>query len=256
MTNRSTLKLCLGLVVVLALVGCGGAEKAPEPAEEAAAPAPAETAGTAAVTGKVTYADGDPDAAVNMDADPVCEGLHTDPVTTQKVVVDEGGNLANVFVYIKEGLEGRPFAVPAETLLLDQEGCRYSPHVSGIQKGQKLVIRNSDPTLHNVHAMPAKNQEFNQGQPFQGMEIERTFDQAEVMVPFKCDVHPWMASYLGVLEHSFFAVSGTDGSFSIGNLPAGTYVVEGWHEELGSQTQEVTVGEGETVEVSFDFSPA
>ena len=94
------------------------------------------------------------------------------------------------------------------------------------------------------------------GQPFQGMELEHTFDKAEVMVRFKCDVHPWMASYMGVLDHPFFGVSGADGSYSIGNLPAGDYVVEAWHEELGTQTQNVTVDASGEVEASFDFSPA
>ncbi len=122
--------------------------------------------------------------------------------------------------------------------------------------GQKLVIRNSDPTLHNVHALPSKNEEFNQGQPFQGMELEKTFDQPEVMVRFKCDVHPWMSSYMGVLNHPFFAVSGADGSFSIDGLPAGDYEVEAWHEELGAKTMSVSVAADGTAAANFDFSPA
>ena len=120
--------------------------------------------------------------------------------------------------------------------------------------GQKIVIRNSDPTLHNVHAVPTINAEFNQGQPFQDMELEKSFDKPEVMVRFKCDVHPWMTSYMGVLDHPYFAVSGTDGAFSIEGLAPGTYVLAAWHETLGEQTQSVTIGPNETVEASFDFS--
>ena len=117
------------------------------------------------------------------------------------------------------------------------------------------MIRNSDPTLHNVHALPTVNKEFNRGQPFQDMEFEHRWEQPEVMVRFKCDVHPWMSSYMGVLDHPFFAVSGEDGSFEIPDLPAGDYVLEAWHEEFGTRTQNVTVGADEVAAVSFDFSP-
>ena len=138
--------------------------------------------------------------------------------------------------------------------MFDQQGCRYRPHVFGIRVGQTLTIRNSDATLHNIHATPAANPEFNMGQPIQGMEFERTFDAPEVMVPFQCDVHSWMNAYVGVLDHPYFAVTGDDGGFDISELPPGDYVVEAWHEELGTQTQNVTVGEGGTAEVSFTFT--
>ena len=122
--------------------------------------------------------------------------------------------------------------------------------------GQSLVILNSDPTLHNIHALPKNNEEFNQGQPFQNMKLEKEFSVAEVMVRFKCDVHPWMGAFMGVLDHPFFAVSGGDGSFSIEGLPAGEYVLEAWHETLGTQTQSVSVAEDGAAEVAFDFAPA
>ena len=138
--------------------------------------------------------------------------------------------------------------------MLNQQGCTYAPHVSGIMTGQTLIIRNSDPTLHNVHALPKNNEEFNQGQPFQDMELEKEFGTAEVMVRFKCDVHPWMSAYMGVVDHPFFATSGADGSFAIEGLPAGDYVLEAWHETLGAQTQSVTVAADGAVDVSFDFA--
>ena len=123
-----------------------------------------------------------------------------------------------------------------------------------IQVGQTLQILNSDPTLHNIHATPASNEEFNMGQPIQGMQFERTFDNVEVMVPFQCDVHGWMNAYIGVLDHPYFAVTATDGMFDISTLPPGNYVIEAWHEELGTQTQNVTVATGETADVSFTFA--
>ena len=248
--------LACAMVVVVALIGCGGGggEKAPA-ADAGSAPAAAPSSGTASIQGTAVYQNGDPDQAIAMDADPVCASLHSEAVHTEQIVADDAGNIANVFVYVKEGLNGS-FPAPSESHLLDQAGCQYTPHVSGMMVGQKLVIRNSDPTLHNVHAMPAANSEFNSGQPFQGMELEHTFDSAEVMVPFKCDVHPWMSSYMAVLEHPFFGVSGNDGSFSIDNLPAGDYVLEAWHETLGTQTQSVTVADGASVDVTFDYSPA
>ena len=257
--KRTFLGLVLVVAVMTTMVACGGGggeTAAPEAKTEAPTAAAASGgSGSATVSGVATYTNGDPDTEIKMDADPVCASLHGDAVHTEKVVHDENGNLANVFVYVKEGLTGN-YPAPSGAHTLDQAGCQYTPHVSGMRVDQKLIIRNSDPTLHNVHAMPTVNKEFNMGQPFQGMELEHTFDKAEVMVRFKCDVHPWMSSYMGVLDHPFFGVSGVDGGYSIENLPAGDYVIEAWHEELGTQTQNVTVEDGAAVDVAFDFSPA
>ena len=188
-----------------------------------------------------------------MNSDPACVELATDTQTEYFVVGGEGG-LGNVFVYVKEGLGGRSFPTPSEPIVLDQQGCRYRPHVFGIQVGQPLEIVNSDMTLHNIHATPANNDEFNTGQPIQGMRFERMFDSPEVMVPFKCDVHGWMNAYAGVLDHPYFSVTGEDGGFDISNLPPGDYVIEAWHERLGTQTQNVTVGEGASAELNFTFT--
>jgi hypothetical protein len=118
---------------------------------------------------------------------------------------------------------------------------------------QPLEIVNSDPTLHNIHAMPKANTEFNNGQPIQGMKMTHTFKAKEVMVPFKCDVHGWMNAYVAVMDHPYYAVTGNDGTFSLASLPPGTYTIEAWHEKLGTATQSVTVGAKETKEVSFSF---
>ncbi len=251
----SLLPALAGLAVVVACGGGDGGGETPAPSSAAPSAAPAATAatGSGVIAGTISYVNGDPDAAIKMGADPVCQGMHPEAAYTEKVVT-EGGGLANTFVYVKSGLSGS-YEAPAEKALLNQLGCQYTPHVSGIMVGQTLVIKNSDPTLHNVHALPKKNAEFNQGQPFQDMELEKSFDVAEVMVPFKCDVHPWMASYMGVMDHPFFAVSGADGSFSIGGLPAGDYELEAWHEEFGARSLNVSVASDGTAEANFDFSP-
>ena len=145
---------------------------------------------------------------------------------------------------------------PTDKPQIDQKMCRYHPHVQGMRVGQPLEILNSDPTLHNIHALPKNNSEFNNGQPIQGMKMTHTFDKPEVMVPFKCDVHGWMNAYVGVLPHPYFAVTKDDGKFELANLPPGTYTIEAWHEKLGTQTQQVTLGEKETKDVSFTFKPA
>ena len=142
---------------------------------------------------------------------------------------------------------------PTEPAQIDQKECRYHPHVFGMRVGQPLEIINSDPTLHNIHAMAKNNREFNNGQPIQGMKTVHTFTAAEVMVPFKCDVHGWMNAYVGVLDHPYFAVTDASGTFSLPALPPGTYTIEAWHEKLGTTTQSVTLGPNETKEISFTF---
>jgi len=178
---------------------------------------------------------------IKMAADPKCLELHADePVLSEELVVNENGTLRNVFVYVKSGLTGT-FEVPKTPIELRQEGCMYKPRVFGMMAKQPLKIHNDDDTLHNVHAMPANSKEFNIGQPNKGMESTRTFAVPEVMVKFKCDVHPWMAAYVGVLNHPFYATTGADGSFSIKDLPAGEYEIVAWHEKLGEQTAKVKV---------------
>ncbi len=203
--KQSLFRLTLGLAAVALLAACGGGggestTAAPTTTETMAAAVATAASGSGSITGLVSYSGEDTDAAINMDADPVCSSMHEAGAESETIVASDG-NLANAFVYVKEGVSGS-YPVPADTVVLDQKGCTYAPHVSGIQTGQKLVIRNSDPTLHNVHALPVNNPEFNQGQPFQNMELEKTFSNPEVMVRFKCDVHPWMASYMGVARSS------------------------------------------------------
>jgi plastocyanin len=167
------------------------------------------------------------------------------------VVAD--GKLANVFVYVKDGLGNYVYDQPTDKVTIDQQNCRYHPHVFGMRVGQTLIIKNSDDTLHNIHAMPKINTEFNEGEPIKGMTREKTFTAKEVMVPFKCDVHGWMNAYVGVLDHPYYALTDKDGKFELKSLPPGTYTIEAWHEKLGTMEQKVTLGQKETKDVSFTF---
>jgi len=208
----------------------------------------------ATITGKVQWLGAAPKLRkIFFNADPRCAEMHHDPVPVEDVVVNENGTLRNVFVYVKEGFEGLVFESPKTAVTLEQRGCLYQPHILGIMARQPLKIVNHDNTLHNIHALPRLNREFNVGQPNEGMSTVRAFEKPEVMIPVKCDVHPWMKAYIGVLDHPFFSVTGDDGSFRIAGLPPGSFLVEAWHEVYGVQSQLVTVADQETKEIGFTF---
>jgi plastocyanin len=237
-----------GLALLVFVAACGSPSPQPSSAP-AATPEPAPTAapapaaplpGESTITGTVKYeGKAEKPRVIRMDSDPLC--MPEGPQTSEVLLVGPGNGLQNAFVYVKDGLGDRKFPPPQTPVVLDQRGCKYYPHVFGIQVGQPVTIVNSDPTLHNIHAVPKANGEFNFGQASKGMKTTRMFDKTEVMVPFRCDVHGWMAAYGGVLAHPYFAVTNSDGSFEIKGLPAGTYTVEVWHERLGTQTTKVTV---------------
>ena len=244
------------MALVAGAAGCSApatppqGENPPETAP-AAEPAPEPISGpVGSVVGKITY---EGQAArprvIRMSSDPLC--MTEGQALSEVLVVGPGNGLQNAFVYVKDGLGNRRFSAPTTPVVLNQQGCKYSPHVMGIQVGQPLEVRNSDPTLHNVHAVPKVNKEFNFGQPTKGMKSTKAFDKQEVMVPFRCDVHGWMNAYAGVLPHPFFAVSKDDGSFEIKGLPAGSYTIEVWHEQLGTQTMEVTVSADASATANF-----
>ena len=207
-----------------------------------------------AVSGKIVYDGKVPGRRkIQMAADPLCAAKHTATVRSEAMIVNADTTLKNVFVYVKKGLEGKKFETPTEPVVLDQNGCIYKPHVLGVQVGQPLKILNNDGTLHNIHPKPKVNKEFNLAMPKFMKKKVRTFEKAEVMIPVKCDVHPWMQSFIGVLDHPHYGVSGDDGSFTLNGLDAGTYTIEAWHEICGSQTQEVSVKDGEDTAVEFTF---
>ena len=189
-----------------------------------------------------------------MDADPGCAKKHATPMKSEALVLGEGNTTANVFVQVKSGLPGDSYATPTEPVVIDQSGCRYKPHVNGVMVGQSIKILNSDGLLHNVHALPKINKTFNMAMPAGRTEAETSFDKAEEMFKIKCDVHPWMGAYIAVLNHPYFAVTGEDGKFEIGNLPAGTYEIEVWHEKLGTQSMTVDVADGGSASADFVFT--
>lgn len=267
MMKRNKGLVWLGAVALLLASGCGGGgdegsarpsrPSASTPAgggEEAAPAAGGGATGSASVKGSVTLEGAAPEAKkIRMDADPFCKKAHEDGAHSQEVVVNDNGTLRWVFVYVKSGLSGG-YPAPTEPVTIDQRGCTYHPHVLGMQAGQPIKILNSDETLHNIHALPKNNPQFNIAMPKYVKEKEQTFPNPEVMVPIKCDVHSWMATYVGVVDNPFYAVTDKDGAFDLSGLPAGTYTIEAWHEKYGTQTQEVTVGDGETSEISFTFA--
>jgi plastocyanin len=253
------------ILCILALsASCSKGDKSASSGDAAqAGPAGAATSGASSgptgdgvVSGTVHFT-GTPPAnpTVDMSEEPACKAKYTGTPVDSQYVVSNGG-LGNAFVYVKSGLPaGAAYAPPATPAVIDQKGCEYHPRVFGMQVGQKLEIRNDDPVLHNIKAVPHENRGFNISQPSAGMRTTRTFTKPEVMVPFQCNVHGWMQAHAGVLSHPFYAVSSPDGKFTIKGLPPGTYTVEAWHEKLGTQTATVTVGTGETKTADFNFSP-
>jgi len=210
----------------------------------------------ATITGKVKFTGTKPAMPkIDMSEEPKCKAKYpAAPPTEETVVVNPNGTLANVFVYVKSGLPASyKAAAPAGPVTLDQDGCRYHPHVFGIMVGQTLAIKNSDGILHNIKAKGTKNRPFNISQPTT-MTSTRTFTAPEVTVPLECNVHGWMHAWLGVLPHSFYSVSGSDGGFSIKGLPPGSYTIEAWHEKYGTQTATVTVTGSETKTADFTFA--
>lgn len=208
--------------------------------------------GESVVKGKATFEGAVPEAKkLTTDSDPYCAALHKEGLAAEDVKVKDGA-LANVFVWVKSGLTTK-YTAPAEAKVLLQKGCRYEPHVLGIQVGQPLCIRNEDDTMHNVHSVPKRNTEFNFAQTKKGDETTKKFSAAETMVKFKCDAHGWMSAWVGVVNNPFYAVTAEDGTFEIKGLPAGDYVLGAWHEKFGTQELTVKVGEKDTQILNVTF---
>lgn len=207
----------------------------------------------ASVVGKVKFTGQVPQPSkLSMNADPTCAKLHSGPAMSQEFLTGSDNTLGNVIVFISDGLAGRTFDVPAEAVTFEQKGCEYAPHVVALRANQKLKMVNSDNTTHNIHPLPANNREWNKAEPA-GTTMEESFPREEIAIPVKCNVHPWMKSYVAVFKHPYFAVTSKDGSFQLPNLPPGEYTVEAWHEKLGTMTQKITVAAGETKALDFTF---
>jgi len=255
--NKKTWTAMLGisLLGVLLLAACSKKEtNEPQPAPGAAStPGPAATpidpSQAATVSGTVKFDGTAPKPAkIDMSQDPACKGTNT-----AETVVANGGDLANVFVYVKDGLGNRTFDVPKDAATIDQKGCQYHPHVLGVMAGQNVEIKNDDPTTHNIHPTPKDNREWNESQPPQAAPLQKSFAREEVMLPVKCNQHPWMKMYINVVKNPFYAVTGPDGKYEIKGLPPGDYTIAFVHEKLGEQDQKVTVAakDSKTVDASF-----
>jgi len=206
------------------------------------------------IAGRVLFQGSPPDAApLDMSSVPVCESLHDGPVTERSLVVGAEGGLAQTFVVLRGITADAAPAPPEEPAVLTQRNCLFEPRVVGVQVGQPLLVRNADPTYHNVVAEPEANPGFDLSQPFEGMESRVVFEQPELMIPVRSNAHPWMEAWLCVVEHPWFAVTGEDGSFSLDSVPPGDYRLEVRHEELGRQETPITVTTDQTTEVELAF---
>ena len=263
MRLRNVWVCALGLTLAASVAACGGGSSPATTEAPAGGGAPAAgmkvdpaTAGN--VTGMAMIDGTAPkNEPIKMNADPYCSKANTTPQFQETYMVGaDGKSLENVFVYVKDGLGNYMFDPPSGPMKIDQKDCRYHPHVFGLRVGQELDITNSDTTLHNIHALPKDNSEFNTAQPIVGMLMKHTFDKPEIMVPFKCEVHGWMNAYVGVVANPYFTVTGPDGKFSLKGLPPGTYTIDAWQEKLGHMTQSVTIAASETKDIMFTFKPA
>lgn len=268
---RLLVVLLAALALLLFSAACSKDDDDEDVAEDNAAGS-TETAGVkytpsgneGSLTGTVAYAGAAPQPKpISMDQDPVCS--QSNPNATAEDLIVHDGKLQNVFVYVKDGktADGKNFAsfafdTPSQPAQLDQHGCHYVPHILGIQTGQKLSITNSDSTAHNVNVQGNSNPKFNKSQPPSAPPIEQTFTRAETLIPVKCNQHPWMKSYIGVLKHPFFAVTDQTGKFEIKGLPPGTYTVVAWHERYSDKPQQasVTIGAKEAKTQDFSFAAA
>ena len=225
-----------------------GTEMKPAAAVSQVDPATATSiSGRVTVSGKVAMMP----KRIDMSEDPACVAAHKGKAVDESVLVGKGGGVANGFVWVKGGLEGKTFAVPATPVTIDQKGCWFTPRVMGIQVGQELNVVNSDPVTHNIHPMAEVNREWNHSQGPGDKPLERKFLKPEVMIKVKCNIHSWMHAYIGVVDSPYFAVTGADGAFAIGNLPPGRYTVGLWTESLGTDEQTITTETGKPTVVNF-----
>lgn len=249
------------LAVALIATGCGGDSKESDQVT-AGSPKPqpvsyfrVDPRTAASVHGTITYRGPKPVATVLvMDAEQACVDMHAGkPVSDGQIVVGAGGGLANAFVYIKGGLEGKKFEPPKEPVVLDQKRCMFAPRVVGLQAGGGLAVRNSDPIEHNVHPVPKNNYEWNEGMSPQSPDVVHRFARHEVMIRVRCNLHPWMRAWIGVVEHPYFAVTGPDGSFDLKDVPPGDYTVAVWHEQLGEILQHATLAPSSSQSLNLTF---
>ncbi len=258
--KKRTLLAIIGIVALIGLLLLAACSKKEAPQESSAKEAKEATSAAppatpidpntvATVNGTVKFEGTAPKPAkIDMSQDPACKGANT----SEALVVDNG-DLANVFVYVKDGLGDRTFDVPKDAVTINQQGCRYHPHVLGVMANQPIKIENSDDTTHNIHPTPKDNREWNESLPPKSAPLDKSFAREEIMLPVKCNQHPWMKMYVNVVKSPFFAVTDKDGKYTIKGLPPGTYTLAFVQEKLGEQDQKVTVGPKETKTVDATF---
>ncbi|MBI4903999.1 MAG: hypothetical protein HY820_10210 [Acidobacteria bacterium] len=215
-----------------------------------------DPATAAKLTGHVTFKGKAPAAKrISMEAEEDCAALHKTPVFEDKVILAKDGSLANAFVYVKTGLEGKTFP-PAETaVVMEQKGCQFLPRVLALRTGQTFTVRNADPVSHNIHPMPKNNRDWNQQQTPGAPDLQRRFAYPEVMIPVKCNIHNWMRAFVAVLPHPYYAITAQDGKFTIDNLPPGQYTVAVWHEAFGELSHELRIESTTPPLLTFAFAP-
>jgi plastocyanin len=249
--------LLVVVVVFIAIVG-GCAENSPDSSFQPAAKTAPDTVIDPATAGSISgtvYLEGPPPVfpAINMQSEPGCVKANAPDASAPYVLVGTNGALANVVVYVDDGLNHYRFRPPRTPVVLDQKGCMYAPRIVALMTNQTLEIHNSDATIHNVHAMPKINREWNKAERSGGVALQTSFPRPELAIPFMCNVHPWMRAFVFVFDHPYFSVTSSDGRFALKNLPPGSYTVEAWQEKLGTQSQVVAIGPRESREVSFRF---
>jgi hypothetical protein len=252
------------MVAVLMLGGCKSSSAVKQNTDGSSAAnspavpvAPLDPATLGAISGTVHFAGAFPKPVkIDMSQDPVCSMTGGDNFAEQ--FVGHGGNLANVYLYIKSGPPSamsapapRNSAVP----VIDQIGCKYVPHVVAVMRGGSVEFRNSDGTMHNIHTLPTADgsQPIDISQGAKGTPQTKQFNQVEVMIPVRCNNHPWMNAFINVSATPFFAVTGADGKFNVSGLPEGTYTLAAVHEKLGEQTITVTVAPKTVANADFTF---
>jgi plastocyanin len=247
---------CCLISSILIAAGCSpDSKKAQTTVQQPAVPAfHVDPATAGSISGAIRYTGPRPARKViDMSEDPACVEAHHGKAVDESLVVSPKGSLANTFIYVKSGLEGKRFDVPSTPVVIDQRGCWFRPRVLGIQVGQQLQVINSDPVTHNIHPMAEINREWNHSQGAGDPPLNRKFIKPEVMIPVKCNIHHWMHAYIGVVDNPYFAVSKDDGSYSIANLPPGTYTIGVWQEGLNTQEQQVTVAPHSNTQANFTF---
>jgi plastocyanin len=246
----------IGLAGLVVLTGCGAAPETTVAPSRKPAPIPKAEVQAGTIFGQVNFS-GDKSASkpISMDSVPACAKQHPMVIQPEDLIVNRNGTLRNVFIHLKTGVPSRDWPMPTTNVQLDQKGCVYSPRVVALRIGQTLEIGNADKMNHNVHPTPRRNPEFNEVQPPGGDKMMKRFTTPETMIPFVCNVHPWMRAFVNVVEHPFFTVTGNDGSFNFAGVPPGEYEIEAIHEVFGAKTFTVSIGNREERSVMFAFRP-